>query len=115
MCGQRSTPVSAAASKVPFQVAALVLAACLLYLALGDMTGASKYGSNLPMTQVRIKPLELRNGSVPGPPDFGIADFGLVMTGCKVPKATAAWRNGTFEVRVHCVERLIYEKLGHLR
>ena len=94
-----STPIAAAASKLPFQLAAVVFAVYLLYESTGDIARATTAGRE-PYSQAQVVPASLRDGSPAGAaPSF--ADFGLLVGGCKVPPPSGGWSNGTFQVHAN--------------
>lgn len=92
-----STPAAAAASKLPFQIAAAAFSAYLLFRSAGDLAAANGLGAES-FLSARIEPARLRDGSPAGPLG-SLSDFGLLLGGCKLPREAAAWSNGSFEVR----------------
>ena len=63
------------------------------------MKTAESFMAEVPIYQLRIQPILVRNGSSAGPGSF--ADFGMVQQGCKLLPHSTAWKNETFEVPAH--------------
>jgi hypothetical protein len=91
-----SSPIAGAVSKRIFQLFLSIISGYLAFLSREDIEEAVHWGNDMYQI-IRIRPVLLRDGSIPSfEPSF--SGFGLLMDRCPIQPSGQSWQNGTLEV-----------------